>query len=288
MKTLSAEFAGHVASGATTLCWCWRLTRRDGVVKGFTDHDRNLAFDGTAFEAASGFTASDITDALGLSVDNLEVTGALSSAALSEGDLAAGRYDDARIEIFRVNWDDPGQRVLMRSGSIGEVRRTGSTFTAELRGLAHYLQQPKGRLLQLTCDADLGDGRCKVDLDNPAYRGSGAVSVIHSARRFTVGGLDAFDNGFFSRGLVTFTSGASTGLKCEVRSHTKSASSVVIELWTEAEGPPLAGDTFTVTAGCDKRVETCKARFGNVANFRGFPTMPGNKFLTAVGRRGLA
>lgn len=186
MKTLSPELGAHLASGATTLCWCWRVARRDGVVMGFTDHDKALTFDGTTYEAASGFTASDIKDGLGLAVDNLEVSGALSSATLTDDDLSAGRYDDARVEIHRVNWSDTSQRVLMRSGSIGEVRRSGTSFAAELRGLAHYLQQTKGRLLQLTCDADLGDARCKVDLSSPAFRGTGSIIAAASARRFTV------------------------------------------------------------------------------------------------------
>jgi uncharacterized phage protein (TIGR02218 family) len=283
VKSLSPEFAAHLSSGATTLCWCWRIARRDGTVMGFTDHDNTITFDGTTYEAASGFTASDITDGLGLSVDNLEVTGALSSATLADDDLAAGRYDDARIAIYRVNWADPSQRVLMRSGSIGEVRRTGSTFTAELRGLAHYLQQPTGRLLQQTCDADLGDARCTVDLTSPAFRGTGTIVVARTARRFAVSGIGAFATRFFSRGLFAFTSGASSGLKIEVKSHTKLASSVEIELWAEAEGPPATGDTYVVTAGCDKRFETCKARFANTINFRGFPSIPGNQFLTQIG-----
>lgn len=285
MKTLSPELAAHLASGVTTLCWCWRVARRDGVELGFTDHDRTLTFGGTRYEAASGFTASDIKDGLGLAVDNLEVTGALSSATLGEDDLAAGRYDDARVEIYRVNWSNTDQRVLMRSGSIGEVRRNGTAFSAELRGLAHYLQQPKGRLLQLSCDADLGDARCKVDLSSSQFRGTGAVIAATSARRFTVSGLESFASGFFSRGLLTFTSGASAGLKIEVKSHLKLAASDTIELWVDAEDIPAPGDQFAVTAGCDKRVETCKTRFSNVVNFRGFPSMPGNKFLTTVGRR---
>lgn len=283
MKTLSPEFAAHLASAVTTLCWCWRIERRDGTVLGFTDHDNPVAFDGTTYEAASGFTASDITDGLGLSVDNLEVAGALSSGTLTDDDLAAGRYDDARIAIYRVNWADPGQRVLMRSGSIGEVRRTGASFTAELRGLAHYLQQPTGRILQRTCDADLGDARCGIDLLSPAFRGVGAIVSAVSARRFTVSGIDAFDTRFFSRGLFAFTSGASAGLRIEIKTHTKLAA-VEIELWTDAEGPPAAGDGFIVTAGCDKRFETCRARFSNTINFRGFPSIPGNQFLTKIGR----
>ncbi len=119
MKALPIALDAHLKTGATTLCWCWRLTRGDGQRLGFTDHDKDLVFDGTTFEAAAGFTASDIRDGIGLSVDNLEVTGALSSLLLSEDDLAAGRYDEAKVEIFRVNWQDTGQRVLMRSGSSG-------------------------------------------------------------------------------------------------------------------------------------------------------------------------
>ena len=150
MKELPSGLAAHLATGATTLCWCWRLTRKDGPQQGFTDHDQDLTFDGTAFEAAAGFSASEIKDALGLSVDNLEVTSALTSSRLAEADLAAGLYDDAKVEIWRVNWQSPDQRVLMRSGSLREVKRSGTLFSAEVRGLAHYLQQPKGRLFQYT------------------------------------------------------------------------------------------------------------------------------------------
>jgi uncharacterized phage protein (TIGR02218 family) len=285
VKTISPAFQAHLDSGATTLCWCWRLTRRDGLEQGFTDHDRALTFDGTVFEASAGFTASEITDSVGLSVDNLEVTGALTSAALGEDDLAAGRYDDAKVEIFRVNWQDASQRVLMRTGSLGEVRRAGAAFAAEVRGLAHYLQQPKGRLYQYACDADLGDGRCGVDLDQPAYKAAVSVLAVATARRFTVSGATSYANGFFTRGLARFTSGASAGLKMEIKAHVKRGSIVSIELWGDVQGMPQPGDELTLTAGCDKLIDTCRTRFANAVNFRGFPDMPGNDFVTRVARR---
>jgi uncharacterized phage protein (TIGR02218 family) len=281
VKQLSEALQAHLDSGATTLCWCWRLTRRDETRLGFTDHDRDLTFDGTTFEAAAGFTASEMRDSVGLSVDNLEVSSALSSDRLSEADLAAGLYDDARVEIFRVNWVAPEQRVLMRTGSLGEVRRAGLTFAAEVRGLAHYLQQPKGRLYQFACDADLGDQRCKVLLSDPAYRGEGVIVEAASTRRFTASGLDAFAHDWFSRGLLTFTSGAAAGQAVEVRAHSKTGDVVSIELWAPARGPLAAGQSFIVTAGCDKHLTTCRAKFANAANFRGFPHMPGNDFVTA-------
>lgn len=286
MKQLSAGLAGHLASGVTTLCWCWRLTRRDGAGLGFTDHDRDLAFDGTTFEAAAGFTASEIKDSVGLSVDNLEVTSALTSERLSDGDLSAGLYDDARVEIFRVNWAEPEQRVLMRSGSLGEVRRGGGAFTAEVRGLAHYLQQPRGRLYQYTCDADLGDKRCGIDLNSEVFRGNGEIVDVGGARRFTASGLDGYASEWFSRGLVAFTSGAADGQTMEVKAHTSAGGIVSIELWAGVRGPLTAGQTFTITAGCDKRLETCAAKFANAVNFRGFPGMPGNDFVAAVAKPG--
>src|SRR5581483_4229612 len=285
MKSLPPSLQSHLDSGATTLAWCWRVTRRDGTRQGFTDHDRDLLFDGTTFAAATGFTATEIKDAVGLSVDNLEVESALSSDSLNEDDLAAGLFDDAAIEIWRVNWQDTAQRVLMRSGSIGEVRRSGAAFAAEVRGLAHYLQQPKGRLLQYGCDADLGDARCTVDLDDPAFRSTGTVVAASSPRRFTASGLESFATDWFTRGLVTFTSGANAGRAQEVRRHAAGATAT-LELWQPMAQPIAPGDTFTVTAGCDKQFDTCRAKFANGVNFRGFPHMPGNDFVTAVARPG--
>lgn len=66
MKTLSAGLQVHLDTGTTTMCHCWRVTRSDGVVQGFTDHDENLAFDGTTFLAESGFTATQVQHTLGL------------------------------------------------------------------------------------------------------------------------------------------------------------------------------------------------------------------------------
>jgi len=287
MKLLPPGLQSHLDTGATTLAWCWRVTRRDGVRLGFTDHDRDLAFDGTTFAAATGFTATEIKDAVGLAVDNLEVDSALSAESLNEDDLAAGLFDDAAVEIWRVNWQATEQRVLMRSGSLGEVRRSGPAFTAEVRGLAHYLQQPKGRLLQYACDADLGDARCTVDLANPAFKGTGAVIAASSPRLFSASGLGDFAADWFTRGLVTFTTGANAGRAQEVRRHAAGASAT-LELWQPMAAAIAPGDTFTVTAGCDKHFPTCQAKFANGVNFRGFPHIPGNDFLTTIARPGNA
>jgi uncharacterized phage protein (TIGR02218 family) len=99
----------------------------------------------------------------------------LTSDRITETDILDGRWDNAEVEVWRVNWADTGQRVLMRRGAIGQIRRGRLAFVAEVRSLAHVLGQTVGRTFQATCDAALGDARCGVDLENSAYKGAGAV-----------------------------------------------------------------------------------------------------------------
>ncbi len=205
---------------------------------------------------------------------------------MREADLAAGLYDNALIEIYRVNWEDVSQRVLMRYGSLGEVSRGETFFKAEVRGLAHELQQPKGRIIQNTCDADLGDARCTVDLDDSAFKGIGEVTAVADERTVTVSGLDGFDSDWFTRGLLAWTGGANAGLKAEVKLHSSGGSVVTLELWQAASEAIAVADAFTVTAGCDKGFRTCKGKFDNAVNFRGFPHVPGVDFALTYPDRG--
>jgi uncharacterized phage protein (TIGR02218 family) len=277
MKSLPPGLQAHLDGGVTTLCWCWKLRRSDGLWLGFTDHDRNLVFDDVTFEAESGFTASEIVGAVGLNVDTLEADGVLSSRRLDEASLAAGQFDDAEIEIWRVNWAEVGQRALMRKGSLGEVRRGPTAFTAEVRGLAHYLNQERGRLYQFACDAELGDNRCGVDPDGP-HRQAGVVVAMRAPWSFEASGLSG-DAGLFDGGLLTWTTGGNAGRQFEVMLHRPAqGGGAVVELWRSVTPPPVVGDSFAVTVGCDKRFSTCRDRFGNSANFRGFPHIPGTEF----------
>jgi uncharacterized phage protein (TIGR02218 family) len=281
VKTLPPGLQSHLSSGATTLCWCWKIVRGDGMAQGFTDHDVPVAFDSLTYEAASGFTASEVQSTLGLAIDNLTVMGALATDTLNEHDLAAGLYDDAAIEIWRVNWAAPDQRVLMRKGNLGQVTRGKAAFQAEVRGLAHKLNQSVGHAYGYGCDADLGDARCTIDLTDPLFAGSGTVASVIDARRFTVSGLGTFADMWFSGGKLIWTSGANAARAMEVKRHATSITQVSIELWQAMSEAVAIGDAFTITAGCDKQFTTCKAKFANTVNFRGFPYMPGNDAITS-------
>jgi uncharacterized phage protein (TIGR02218 family) len=275
MREIPAALATHLAGEATTLCRCWRATRADGVQLGFTDHDSDLVFDGIIFRAATGLDAAEAALGPGLAVGGGEVAGALSTDALSETDLAAGLWDAATVETFLVNWADSDQRLRLSTGTIGEVRREGGGFVAELRGPAHRLEMPQGRLFAQTCDATLGDTRCGIDLGQAAFRGSGSVSAVVDAFVVLAEGLSAFADGWFTGGVLTWTGGANDGLRAEVRQHRLQGAVARLSLWQAVPRPVAPGDGFVVTAGCDKRFATCRDKFANVANFRGFPQMPG-------------
>lgn len=288
MKTLPAGLQDHLDSRVTTLCWCWKLVRTDGAVLGFTDHDQNVIFDGVTYEAVTGFTGTAVQNDLGMQVPTMEVQGALRSDQLTEADLSGGLWDNAVVELWRVNWSNTSQRVQMRKGTVGEVKRGEVAFIAELRGLAHELNQQMGRLYTYSCDADLGDSRCTVNLNDPSFKGSGTVSSIVAADRwFVSSGLDGFDNNLFTGGKVTWTSGENAGRTSEVRLHTTRLGGVQIELWVPTGSPMQVGDEFTVTAGCDKQFGTCRFVFNNAINFRGFPWMPSNDRLMSYPKRNL-
>ncbi len=279
MRTMPPGMQAHLSSGATSLCWCWRLVRADGEVFGFTDHDRMLSFEDTGFEPESGFSASELSAAVGLGVDNAEATGALRSDRLGETELAAGHFDGAQIELWRVNWSDVTQRVLVMSGTLGEVSLRDGSFTAELRSLAHALDQERGRAYQYQCDAELGDARCGVDLELAAYKSAGTVADVKRDHQFLASGLEDFDEGWFACGRLIWTSGENTGASVEIKAHVRNGSEITLSLWHRPAKPISPGDAFTVHAGCDKQFSTCRLRFANSVNYRGFPHMPGNDFI---------
>lgn len=275
MKSLSPQLQAHLDAGTTTLSWCWRITRTDGGVFGFTDHDRTLYLIGTEFEPESGLTASEVRSGSDLSVDAQDAQGVLTSDRITETDILDGRWDNAEVELWRVNWADTSQRVLMRRGVIGQIRRGRLAFVAEMRSQAHVLGQTVGRMFQATCDATLGDARCRVNLDAPSFKGTGSVIDMLRDRAFTASGLGGFAAGWFAFGTVTWTSGVNAGRQAEVLSHDLVDGIAILTLLEAPVRPIGEGDAFIIRAGCDKRIATCHAKFANVANFRGFPHIPG-------------
>ena len=273
MRVVSSNFATHLASEVTTLAMCWKVTRTDATVMGFTAHDADIIFDGVTYYASTGFTPTDIAAKNDFSVDNLDVQGILDSSAITEEDLMAGIYDYAEVEIFIVNYEDLTQdRMLLRRGWIGEISVSREQFIAEIRGLAQKLSQNIGRVYAPSCDAILGDARCTVTL--ASFTTSTTVTTVTDRQIFTASALTQ-DAGYFTGGEVQWTSGANTGRRMEV----KEFANTQVVLALPMPDTISASDGFDIIAGCDKTAATCKATFSNLVNFRGFPHVPGRDKL---------
>lgn len=271
----------HLASGSTTVCRAWTVRRRDGLVLGLTDHDRDLLVDGVSCRADTGMTARALQQTTGLSVDNSEAFGALSAAAITEADLTAGRFDGAEVQAYLVNWAAPQDFLLQFRGSLGEISRADGSFKAELRGLTELLNRPHGMAYTPGCSAVLGDGRCRFDLRQPGYFAEVAVNAADDGRIFTFHDFASFDERWFEGGRFTPISGAASGLVGVVKIDRQTGRERRIELWQSLRAPITAGDMVRIEAGCDKSATTCRVKYSNFPNFRGFPHIPGEDWLAS-------
>ncbi len=256
----------------THLALCWRLVRRDGVALGFTSHDQSLLVGGLIHVARPGMTPSAVVLGDGLAVDDMEVAGALSAAALTRDDLIAGLWDGARLELFLVDWRTPDAgRQLLASGTLGDVavgEGADAGFMAELLGPGAQLGASVIETCSPECRAELGDGRCRVSL-----RGRERVTTVSAAEpgRVQLAGAVPADH---VQGEIWVLDGTAAG---QTR-----------RLLAQADGwmlldEPLAllpGDRVVAREGCDKRFATCRDRFANAHNFRGEPHVPGADLLT--------
>lgn len=270
----------HLAGGATTLARAFAVTRKDGKVLGFTDHDRDLSFDGITFRAGSGMTAKAIQQGTGLSVDNTEAFGALRSDAITEADILAGRYDGAEVRGWLVNWADVSVRALQFRGHMGEIVRSGGAFNAELRGLAEGLNQPQGLIFHARCSAVLGDGRCRFDLTQPGYAEERVVETVAGGRVFGFANFAGYEDRWFEKGRFRVLTGKAAGLVGAVKNdRIRKGTGREVELWQALGTAPAPGDMVRIEAGCDRRADTCRLKFANFDNFRGFPDIPGEDWL---------
>ena len=104
----------------TTLAFCWRVERQDGVCFGFTTHDHDLTIGHLTYRAAPGMLPSAISLSDGFDANTLDVSGALTSDAITAEDLEAGRWDGAAVSIFMVDWEQPeAQQVPLARGELG-------------------------------------------------------------------------------------------------------------------------------------------------------------------------
>lgn len=272
MRAVPAALAASLASGVTRLAHCWIVTRRDGVVLGFTEHDRALVVEGVVCAPESGFDSTTLDVTLGGQTDGSDIIGALSDARITRTDIDRGLWDGATVRHLLVDWADPAQAVVLEVSTIGEITVTGLDFTAELRSALRALSDQSGRIIERGCRHTLGDALCGVDLE--ARRVSAVIDAAGADWIEAVAFAGAAD-GTFSRGVVRLPGGE------EVTILAHSGARLVL---FEAPATPLStASTISAVPGCDKQWATCVDRFENAAAYGGFPHVPGSDAVVQVG-----
>ena len=277
---MSGLGGSSLSGDVTSLALCWKLTRGDGLVLGFTGHDRELFLGGVRYRSRPGMTPSAISHSMDLSADSMEAEGHLDSAGLTAGDLDSGRWADAKVELFACDWRDAdaGRLGLMR-GTLGSVSRigfgTGGAFRAELLSDLAALDAVEPLRLSPLCRAELGDGRCGVDM---AGRRLEVRALTWSGGRVTLSTAPAQPERF-AWGRMRWVSGPLTGLDRRI----SAIEGEVLLLEEPLPDRAEAGGSLWLWEGCDKRFATCAGRFANAKAFDGEPHVPGTDALVRYG-----
>lgn len=275
-----------------TLCYCFRLTRRDGVVLGFTDHDVSFAIDGVTYESQPGLSATAVEVSTGEKPDTQDVQGAIdpgssvvSSDSITREDLLGGLYSDARIDVVMVDWSSPPATFTEDDGVIwfktmvmGSLEEDGISFKVEMLDLLSYLNIAFGKTTSQTCRAQFGDDDCTKPL--APFTVAGTVSEVVDDNSIISSALGKAD-GYFDGGKISFTTGNMQTQSLQVAGQRGDRLVFV----TPSPLVLNVGDAFSIVKGCDKSISQCSYLYDNIANFCGEPYLPGqDRFVGAIRR----
>ena len=277
MQVISSQLQNELAGEISHLCYCWEIIRQDGSRVGLTDHNEDLVVDGVRYYANAGMRLSRIEKRSVFSEQGLDVEGVLNHPLLKAEELDAGLYDAARFRVWLVNWQEPENRLRLLSGSLGEVSHDGTVFRVAVKSHAADLNSEVGDIYQRQCPAQLGDARCRVDLNQPRYSYSSEVIGVMSETVVVDAHIN--DDGWFAGGVLEWN-----GVSLAIRNDRRSGANRHLILWNAAPKGLLSGDTVTIKAGCNHSPQMCKSKFSNFINFQGFPYMPERDILIHIDR----
>jgi len=277
-RAISVALQAHLESEEQTVALCWRILRKDGTNYYYTDHDDPIVYSTNTYTPIASGSPSNYRQGSNLNPSNMDLDMSFGPSSGRDVELRAGLFDYAEVWTFRINWADVSMGIVkLAYGRLGEVEIRDNQARIELRSLTQLLAVNIGRIYTPECDATFGDARCAVAM--AGYTKAGTVGAVTSRKVFVIGGAAAGQVvDYYNYGKITFLTGLNTGITMQIEDYTVAN---VITLLEPMPYTVVNGDTATLYAGCDRRFATCKTRFSNKDNFRGFPHIPGmDKALT--------
>lgn len=279
MKTIPSLLQTHLNGDTTTLALCWAILKRNGDYIRGTTHDRDIVvssgtYAGT-YDASSNITPTNVKSNADLAVDNLDVTGAWADNTVrmdvTRADIEARNLDFASVRTFFVNWASPDDgQVPMRSGYLGSIQYdSNGGYSTEVRGLAQLLQTNIVQTYSDRCTVKrLGDARCQVDVASLSI--TATVLSVASRREFTVGGITTQPVTYFALGNLVGLTGDNAGFLRQIRLDNVASTEGHLAMFEAFPKDVVVGDTFTMSPGCDRLLQTCITKFDNLRNNRAY------------------
>lgn len=252
-----------------TVATFWRVMRRDGIALGFTTHDQDLWLEGILHRATPGMVPSAIRRSADFEADSAEVEGAISHDSLSAADLAAGRFDNARVAIGLVDWESLEAQVLYR-GAIGTVSEESGKFSTELVSRKAELAIDPIPRTSPSCRAAFCGPGCSL---SPARFTHEAVLSSRDLDANTVILTSTAATADLVGGTLQWLDGPQAGMAMSIVAALADGALALDHLLDTALE---AGHRAILREGCDRTLETCATRFSNAVNFQGEPFLPGN------------
>lgn len=282
MKSASAALVSYLngVRGQTDapllMADCFTFTLLSGLILTYTNADVPIALNGYSYLANSILVDGlHYKSACGLDVDQQKITISARSTDTVGGvpflvALRNGVFDGCEVKrerAFLTSWSAaPIASVILfkgRFGSIDDVGRTTAEITINSDLVLLDLNMPRN-LYQPACLHVLYDSGCR--LVKNAYGANGTVGTGSNNATIPWSGASSA----YAQGTITFTSGVNAGKSVTVKSGGAGALTLAYPL----VNAPAPGDAFTVYQGCDHTMATCRSKFNNLANFRGFPFVP--------------
>jgi uncharacterized phage protein (TIGR02218 family) len=275
MRKITDSFKQILQNDVTTLALCWKITKTNTSQLFFTEANHDIKIDNQIYRASTGLSSSAIKEDSSFAIDNLDIEGILDSEIIKAEDILAGIYDNAMIEIFLVDLttNDENQNktnvLFLKRGYIGNIKIIGNNkFIAEINGFLESGKQNITCRYGTTCRANLGDERCKFNLESFTHQGF--VSEVFDNKTFK-DVTTSQENGYFDHGAILLFH----NLKFIHKGNVKFFINQTFELFEPTNINLEPGMIYYASIGCDKSANTCVTKFNNIVNFRGEPHIPG-------------
>jgi len=275
MKSVVADYATRVL--------CLRIVRITGSPIYLTDHPRDLVMGGHAYLSTAGYEFTGYAATAGFAPASIDIEGIAGASYVTRAAIGSGLFDGARCYVFATSWAAPVEdQEPITAGIFGKTTLLDDRFQISGVSLVDALNQSVGQTYGAQCPKVFGGTEyagCGVSL--AAHTVTGTLTSVASGSAFTdTGRAEPADT--FTGGTIQFTSGPNAGLKAiEIKSFSAGA----ITTHEPFYYLPVAGDTYTMTKGCRKRLSDCQA-YSNVANFGGFPWIPTGSTYAQIGQGG--